>query len=98
VVLIPHPIVQEVCHEPVLSCPVLSCLALVIQFLSPFIYLFTVVTGGQVYILDLAAKLDQCADFVCKQLWGEVDFPPPFGREAYPEVSSPFTQPVGVTQ
>ena len=39
------------------------------------------------YILDLAAKLDQCAEYLCKQTWGEIDFPPPFGREAYPEVS-----------
>ena len=45
-----------------------------------------VVTGGQVYILDLAAKLDQCAEYLCKQKWGDIDFPPPFGREAYPEV------------
>ncbi|XP_077513571.1 ATP-citrate synthase [Amblyomma americanum] len=44
-----------------------------------------VVTGGQVYILDLAAKLDATAEFVCKQKWGEVTFPPPFGRDATPE-------------
>lgn len=44
-----------------------------------------VVTGGQVYILDLAAKIDQCAEYLCKHLWGDVEFPPPFGREAYPE-------------
>lgn len=44
-----------------------------------------VVTGGQVHILDLAAKLDATAEFVCKQKWGEVTFPPPFGRDATPE-------------
>lgn len=44
-----------------------------------------VVTGGQVFVLDLAAKLDQCAEYLCKQQWGDVEFPPPFGREAYPE-------------
>jgi len=44
-----------------------------------------VVTGDNVYVLDLAAKLDQCAEFMCKGQWGEVNFPPPFGREAYPE-------------
>lgn len=44
-----------------------------------------VVTGGQVYILDLAAKLDQCAEYLCKQKWGDIEFPPPFGREALPE-------------
>jgi len=46
----------------------------------------TVVTGGKVFILDLAAKIDQCAEYMCKQQWGDLEFPPPFGREAYPEV------------
>ena len=27
----------------------------------------------------------QCAEFVCARQWGKVTFPPPFGREAYPE-------------
>ncbi|XP_013388694.1 ATP-citrate synthase isoform X2 [Lingula anatina] len=44
-----------------------------------------VVTKGVVHVLDLAAKLDQCGEYLCKQQWGEVDFPPPFGRDAYPE-------------
>merc|ERR1719436_108 len=44
-----------------------------------------VVTQGKVWILDLAAKLDATADFVCRNKWGEVDYPPPFGRDAYPE-------------
>jgi len=35
--------------------------------------------------LDMAAKLDETASFICAQKWGEVDWPPPFGREAYPE-------------
>ena len=47
---------------------------------------FAVVTGGKVYVLDLAAKLDATAEFLCKQKWGEIDYPPPFGRDAYPEV------------
>lgn len=46
-----------------------------------------VVCKDQIYVLDLAAKLDQCAEYLCKQKWGDVEFPPPFGREAYPEVS-----------
>jgi len=46
----------------------------------------TVVTGGKVFILDLAAKIDQCAEYICKQQWGDLEFPPPFGREAFPEV------------
>ena len=37
-------------------------------------------------MLDLAAKLDQTADFICKVHWGEIDFPPPFGRDAMAEV------------
>ncbi|KAK5638654.1 hypothetical protein RI129_012949 [Pyrocoelia pectoralis] len=44
-----------------------------------------VVTEKEIYILDLAAKLDSTADFICKPIWGEIDYPPPFGRDAYPE-------------
>ncbi|KAF6724986.1 ATP-citrate synthase [Oryzias melastigma] len=44
-----------------------------------------VVTSDGVYVLDMAAKIDATADFICKSKWGDVEFPPPFGREAYPE-------------
>ncbi|XP_053094532.1 ATP-citrate synthase isoform X2 [Pangasianodon hypophthalmus] len=44
-----------------------------------------VVTQQGVYVLDMAAKIDATADFICKPKWGDVEFPPPFGREAYPE-------------
>jgi ATP citrate (pro-S)-lyase len=44
-----------------------------------------VITGGKIYILDLAAKLDATADFICRGKWGEVEYPPPFGRDAFPE-------------
>ncbi|XP_060533461.1 ATP-citrate synthase isoform X1 [Cylas formicarius] len=44
-----------------------------------------VVTDQEIYILDLAAKLDSTADFICRPKWGEIDYPPPFGRDAYPE-------------
>lgn len=44
-----------------------------------------VFTGGRLYILDLAAKIDQCAEYLCKSLWGDLEFPPPFGRDALPE-------------
>lgn len=45
-----------------------------------------VVTQNGVYVLDMAAKIDATADYLCKAKWGDVEFPPPFGREAYPEV------------
>eukprot|EP00972_Heterocapsa_arctica_P034118 5021946-Heterocapsa_arctica.AAC.1 len=35
--------------------------------------------------LDMAAKIDETANFLCAQKWGEMDWPPPFGRAAYPE-------------
>lgn len=44
-----------------------------------------VITDTSIYILDLAAKLDATADFVCRPKWGEIEYPPPFGRDAYPE-------------
>lgn len=44
-----------------------------------------VVTDNTIYILDLAAKLDATADFVCRTMWGNVYYPPPFGRDAFPE-------------
>lgn len=44
-----------------------------------------VVTDSSIYILDLAAKVDATADFICRPKWGEIDYPPPFGRDAYPE-------------
>lgn len=50
------------------------------------IFFYPVVTQDGVYILDMAAKIDATADYLCKAKWGDVEFPPPFGREAYPEV------------
>ena len=46
-----------------------------------------VVKSDGIYVLDLAAKIDQTAEFLCSSKWGKIGFPPPFGREAYPEVS-----------
>ena len=45
-----------------------------------------VVKADSIYVLDLAAKIDQTAEFLCSSKWGSISFPPPFGREAYPEV------------
>ena len=47
-----------------------------------------VVQGDTVHILDLAARLDSTAEYICKAQWGDISFPPPFGREALPEVST----------
>lgn len=44
-----------------------------------------VITNNSIYLLDLAAKLDATAEYICKVKWGDVEFPPPFGRDAYPE-------------
>ncbi|MEM0493498.1 MAG: ATP citrate lyase citrate-binding domain-containing protein, partial [Candidatus Thermoplasmatota archaeon] len=49
-----------------------------------------VVVDNNIYPLDLAAKLDDTAEFECKDKWGEIEFPSPFGRlptkeEAYIE-------------
>lgn len=44
-----------------------------------------VVTDSAIYILDLAAKIDSTADFICRGTWGEIEYPPPFGRDAFPE-------------
>lgn len=44
-----------------------------------------VITNTEIHILDLAAKLDATAEFICKAKWGDIDYPPPFGRDALPE-------------
>ena len=47
------------------------------------------VSDGKVHMLDLAAKLDSTAEYLCKLDWGDIEFPPPFGRDALPEVMKP---------
>ena len=42
-------------------------------------------TDKQVHLLDLAVKLDQTAYFECFKLWGDLEFPAPFGRDLTPE-------------
>ena len=44
-----------------------------------------VVTGDRVVPLDLAAKIDETAVFLCGPQWGHTDFPAPFGRREFPE-------------
>jgi ATP citrate (pro-S)-lyase len=39
-----------------------------------------VVNGNRILPLDLAAKLDDTAEFVCGKKWGGITFPSPFGR------------------
>eukprot|EP00163_Fabomonas_tropica_P028359 TRINITY_DN5750_c0_g1_i1.p1 TRINITY_DN5750_c0_g1~~TRINITY_DN5750_c0_g1_i1.p1 ORF type:complete len:1122 (+),score=399.79 TRINITY_DN5750_c0_g1_i1:269-3634(+) len=40
-----------------------------------------VVVGDTVHVLDMAARLDQTAEFLCTKQWGkDIEFPPPFGR------------------
>lgn len=56
-----------------------------------FAFVWLVVTRDGVYILDMAAKIDATAEYICKAKWGDVEFPPPFGREAYPEVRSVYS-------
>lgn len=45
-----------------------------------------VVTTKAVHVLDLASRLDQTAEYLCASKWGTIEFPPPFGRDAYAEV------------
>lgn len=60
-------------------------------------FVFTaVITQDGVHVLDMAAKIDATADYLCKAKWGDVEFPPPFGREAYPEVRPDVGLPVSL--
>ena len=52
------------------------------------LYLCAVCTKEKLYVLDVAARVDQCAAFMVGQLWGAIEFPSPFGRDLLPEVLS----------
>jgi len=39
-----------------------------------------VVSGNKIFPLDLAAKLDDTAEFESGKKWGDIEFPSPFGR------------------
>ena len=47
-----------------------------------------VVVGETVYVLDLAARVDETAEFMCRDTWKILEFPPPFGRGLTAEVGS----------
>lgn len=55
------------------------------------VYIHVVVQGRTVHMLDLAAKVDSTAEYLCKKEWGDIDFPPSFGRQALPEVTQDHT-------
>lgn len=42
--------------------------------------------GEAVYMLDLAARVDQTAEYLCREAWQGLAFPPPFGRGLIKEV------------
>ena len=44
-----------------------------------------VVIGNNCYPLDMAAKVDEAAHFLCDKVWGDLAFPTPFGRAPHPE-------------
>lgn len=78
------PVTTSPPSPPMLSIP---CGRLLVKQILTFLpFFFPVVTKDGVYVLDMAAKIDATADYICKAKWGDVEFPPPFGREAYPEV------------
>jgi ATP-citrate lyase beta-subunit len=43
------------------------------------------VNGNQVAPLDMKARLDDTASYLCGKKWCSASFPPPFGREPWPE-------------
>jgi ATP-citrate lyase beta-subunit len=45
------------------------------------------VNGNKVVPLDTKARLDDTASYLCGKKWCAVSFPPPFGREPFPEES-----------
>lgn len=44
-----------------------------------------VLVGEQISVLDMAAKLDETANFLVGDKWGAIEFPPAFGRAKFPE-------------
>jgi len=54
-----------------------------------FVYLeinpLVVTEDGRITPLDMAAKIDETANFLNHSKWGSIEFPAPFGRAEYPE-------------
>ena len=46
---------------------------------------FTFDSEGNIVPLDMVARLDDTAAFECARKWGDIEFPPPFGRRLSPE-------------
>jgi len=44
-----------------------------------------VITNSAIYMLDFAAKLDSAADYIFQAERADLEYPPPFGRNATPE-------------
>lgn len=42
-----------------------------------------VVVDERITPLDMAAKIDETAAFLCGPKWGEIDFPAPFGERLF---------------
>lgn len=54
-----------------------------------FVYLeinpLVMTDDGRITALDMAAKIDETAHFLCSTKWGHIEFPAPFGRAEFPE-------------
>lgn len=44
-----------------------------------------VVQGDTIFPLDIKAKLDDTAEFECKEKWGDIEYPPSFGKKSTAE-------------
>ena len=44
-----------------------------------------VIIDDKCYALDMAAKIDEAAHFLCEKKWGDLAFPAPFGRAPHKE-------------
>ncbi len=53
--------------------------------INPLVVKKSVGDGVVITPLDMAAKLDETAMFLCHPKWGDVTFPAPFGRPIFPE-------------